>query len=157
MFGPYIQPAIDASKKPATRSGHKILAAACTSRSTLHEAPVHLFVAGWTRRGQVQPQGLYPAVQNVTLVPRAVRLGASLTNIHLNRDEGGPFNSAAENRPTIAVMLPIGWPKVPYRRPVRKSIDECFTSTATRARKRAALTDEVDGYPMRARSRHRIR
>src|SRR5207247_2003922 len=47
----------------------------------LHEAPVLLFVAGWTRRGQPQTQALFPAVQNVLLACRAVGLGASLTTL----------------------------------------------------------------------------
>ena len=45
----------------------------------LHEAPVHLFVAGWKRRGRTQDQALFPAIQNILLACRAVGLGASLT------------------------------------------------------------------------------
>lgn len=127
VFRPYIQPAIDASKKPGYPEWrHKILAGGVYLAEHLHEVPVHLFVAGWTRRGDAQPQGLFPAIQNVLLACRAVGLGASLTNIHLTfRDEVDRWLGLPENRPSIA-MLPIGWPKVPYRRPVRKSIDECF-------------------------------
>ena len=43
----------------------------------LHEAPVLLFVAGWTRRGQPQTQALFPAVQNLLLACRAVGLGVA--------------------------------------------------------------------------------
>jgi nitroreductase len=126
-FRPYIQPAIEASKKPDYPEWRrKILAGGVYLAEHLHEAPVHLFVAGWTRRGQPQPQGLFPAIQNVLLACRAVGLGASLTNIHLTfRDEVDRWLGLPENRPSIA-MLPIGWPKVPYRRPVRRSIDECL-------------------------------
>ena len=143
VFRPYIQPAIDASKKPGYPEWrHKILAGGLYLAEHLHEAPVHLFVAGWTRRGQVQPQGLYPAVQNVLLACRAVGLGASLTNIHLTfRDEVDRWLGLPENRPTIA-MLPIGWPKVPYRRPVRKSIDECFYVDRYTGEEARGSTDE---------------
>ena len=48
----------------------------------MHEVPVHLVVAGWTRRGQPQTQALFPAVQNILLACRAVGLGASLTTLH---------------------------------------------------------------------------
>jgi len=127
VFGPYIQPAVEASKRPGYPEWrHKILAGGLYLAEHLHEVPVHLFVAGWTRRGQAQPQGLFPAIQNVLLACRAVGLGASLTNIHLSfRDEVDRWLGLPEGRPSIA-MLPIGWPKVPYRRPVRKSIDDCL-------------------------------
>lgn len=128
VFRPYIQPAIDASQKPGYPEWrHKILAGGVYLAEHLHEVPVHLFVAGWTRRGSAQPQGLFPAIQNVLLACRAVGLGASLTNIHLSfRDEVDRWLGLPEGRPSIA-MLPIGWPKVPYRRPVRRSIDECLS------------------------------
>ena len=127
VFRPYIQPAIDASKSPGFPDRkRKILAGGVHLAEHLHEAPVHLFVAGWTRRGVPQPQGLFPAIQNVLLACRAVGLGASLTNIHLSfREEVDRWLGLPENRPSIA-MLPIGWPAVPYRRPVRRSIDECL-------------------------------
>ena len=127
VFRPYIQPAIEASKKPGYPEWrHKVLAGGVYLAEHLHEAPVHLFVAGWTRRGQPQPQGLFPAIQNVLLACRAVGLGASLTNIHLTfREEVDRWLGLPSSRPSIA-MLPIGWPKVPYRRPVRASIDECL-------------------------------
>jgi nitroreductase len=128
VFRPYIQPALDASQSPDfPERTRKILAGGVHLAEHLHEAPVHLFVAGWTRRGQPQPQGLFPAIQNVLLACRAVGLGASLTNIHLTfREDVDRWLGLPENRPSIA-MLPIGWPAVPYRRPVRRSIDECLS------------------------------
>ena len=45
----------------------------------LHAVPVHLVVAGWTRRDQPQVQAPFPAIQNILLACRAVGLGASLT------------------------------------------------------------------------------
>jgi nitroreductase len=127
VFDPYIQPAVEASKRPDYPvEKRKILAGGLHLAAHLHEAPVLLFVAGWTRRGLPQPQALYPAIQNVLLACRAVGLGASLTNIHLAfREEVDRRLGLPENRPTIA-MLPIGWPRVPHRRPVRRSIDECL-------------------------------
>ncbi|HEY8514377.1 MAG TPA: nitroreductase family protein [Candidatus Binatia bacterium] len=127
VFMPYIQPAVEASKKPDySPERRKVLMGAIHLAKHLHEAPVHLFVAGWTRRGQPQPQALFPAIQNILLACRAVGLGASLTNIHLTfREEVDRWLGLPENRPSIA-MLPIGWPRVPYRRPVRRSVDECL-------------------------------
>jgi nitroreductase len=128
VFRPYIQPAIEASRRPDFPAAkRKILAGGIHLAEHLHEAPVLLFVAGWTRRGQPQPQALYPALQNVLLACRAVGLGASLTNIHLGfREEVDRWLGLPENRPSAA-MLPIGWPAVPYRRPVRASIDGCLS------------------------------
>ena len=77
----------------------------------LHEVPVLLFVAGWTRRGAPQLQALFPAIQNVLLACRAVGLGASLTTVH--RAYGREIDDwlgLPENAPTCA-LLPIGWPR----------------------------------------------
>ncbi len=92
----------------------------------LHDAPVLLFVAGWTRRGQPQVQALFPAIQNVLLACRAVGLGASLTTIHTAfGTEVDAWLGLPPNCPTCA-MLPIGWPLVPYRRPARRPVDNCL-------------------------------
>jgi nitroreductase len=90
----------------------------------LHEAPVHLFVAGWTRRGRTQDQALFPAIQNILLACRAVGLGASLTTMHL---ADGPEIDASlglpETTPSCA-LLPIGWPVGRHGRPPRAPVDE---------------------------------
>jgi hypothetical protein len=41
------------------------------------------------------------------------------------REEVDRWLGLPEEQPSCA-MLPIGWPAVPYRRPVRRSIDECL-------------------------------
>jgi nitroreductase len=87
---------------------------------------VHLFVAGWTRRGQPQLQALMPAVQNVLLACRAVGLGASLTTLHTSFGaELDAWLGLPENAPTCA-LLPIGWPRGRYGRPPRRPVDECL-------------------------------
>ena len=92
----------------------------------LHEAPVHLFVAGWKRRDQPQFQALYPAIENVLLACRAVGLGASLTTLHQTfQEEVDQWLGLPPERPSCA-MIPIGWPAVKHRRPVRRSVDECL-------------------------------
>jgi nitroreductase len=93
----------------------------------LHEVPVHLFVAGWTRRGAPQLQALMPAIQNLLLACRAVGLGASLTTAHLSfRAELDAWLGLPEGCPTCA-LVPIGWPRGRYGRPPRRSIDECLS------------------------------
>lgn len=128
VFRPYIAPAVEASRRPDfPPAKQKILAAGIHLAEHLHEAPVHLFVAGWTRRGNPQPQALFPAIQNVLLACRAVGLGASLTTIHLAfREEVDRWLGLPDGCPSSA-MLPIGWPAVPFRRPVRRGIDECLS------------------------------
>ena len=69
------------TRRSPTRSG-ATCSAALHLAEHLHEAPVHLFVAGWLRRGEPQLQALFPAVQNILLACRAVGLGASLTTVH---------------------------------------------------------------------------
>ena len=92
----------------------------------LHEAPVHLFVAGWKRRGEPQHQALFPAIQNVLLACRAVGLGASLTTLHLGfRHEVDPWLGLSEDTPSCA-LLPIGWPRGQHGVPPRRPIDECL-------------------------------
>jgi nitroreductase len=92
----------------------------------LHEAPVLLFVAGWTRRGEPQAQALFPAIQNVLLACRAVGLGASLTTLHVaSGREIDEMLGLPPERPSCA-MLPIGWPLGRYGRPTRRSVDTCL-------------------------------
>jgi nitroreductase len=126
-FQTYIQPAITAAEDPSyPEAKRRNLRAALHLAEHLHEVPVLLFVAGWTRRGAAQTQALYPAIQNVLLACRAVGLGASLTTVHLayGREIDG-WLGLPENAPTCA-LLPIGWPVGRYARPVRRSIDTCL-------------------------------
>ncbi len=90
----------------------------------LHEAPVHLFVAGWKRRGRTQDQALFPAIQNILLACRAVGLGASLTTVHLaDGPEIDAYLGLPEATPSCA-LLPIGWPAGQHGRPPRAPVDE---------------------------------
>ena len=127
VFLPYIQPAVEAAKRPDYPAAQRRnMRAAIYLADHLHEVPVLLFVAGWTRRGQPQTQALFPAIQNVLLACRAVGLGASLTTLHLafGRDVD-QWLGLPDNCPTCA-MIPIGWPQGTYRRPVRRSVDRCL-------------------------------
>jgi nitroreductase len=124
-FDAYIAPA-----RRAADAGHlsaakgRNIAAAAHLAETLGQVPVHLFVAGWTRRGEPQAQALFPAIQNVLLACRAVGLGACLTQLHLafGREIDAQIGLPPD-RPSLA-LIPIGWPAVPYRRPTRKPVDE---------------------------------
>jgi hypothetical protein len=100
VFFPYIAPAVEASRAPGFDvAKRKVLAGAVHLAEHLHEAPVLLFAVG---------------------------LGASLTTVHLAfRSEVDAWLGLPENQPSCA-MLPIGWPAVPYRRPVRRSVDRCL-------------------------------
>ena len=126
-FEAYIAPALEAAKAPDfPEAKRRNMRAALHLAEHMHEAPVHLFVAGWLRRGEPQLQALYPAVQNVLLACRAVGLGASLTNVHrAYGDEIDAFLGLPKDRPTCA-LLPIGWPVGRYGRPPRRSVDECL-------------------------------
>lgn len=126
-FDAYIAPGLEAAQKPGyAASRRKILEGALYLAEHLHEAPVLLFVAGWTRRGQEQKEGLFPAIQNILLACRAVGLGASLTTLtQAFRTDLDPFLGLPPEQPSCA-MLPIGWPRVQYRKPVRRSIDDCL-------------------------------
>jgi nitroreductase len=126
-FHAYIQPALDAAKEPQYPAGkRRNLHAAVYLADHLHEAPVHLFVAGWTRRGAPQVQALFPAIQNILLACRAVGLGASLTTVHtaFGRDVD-QWLGLPPTCPTCA-LLPIGWPRGHYARPDRRSVDTCL-------------------------------
>jgi nitroreductase len=127
IFHAYIAPAALAAKAPDfPEAGRRNQRAAIHLADHLHEAPVHLFVAGWRRRGEHQLQALMPAVQNVLLACRAVGLGASLTTLHRGfGEECDRFLGLPEELPTCA-LLPIGWPLGRYGRPPRRPVDECF-------------------------------
>jgi len=128
IFHRYLAPAKEAAEAPDfPDSKRRMQRAALHLADHLHEAPVHLFVAGWTRRGEPQLQALMPAVQNVLLACRAVGLGASLTTLHRSfGDECDRWLGLPEGCPTCA-LLPIGWPEGRYGRPPRKPIDACFS------------------------------
>ncbi|MET0387107.1 MAG: nitroreductase family protein [Polyangiales bacterium] len=124
-FAAYIAPALKAAESPDyPDKQRKIMRAAVYLAEHLHEAPVHLFVAGWKRRGQEQSQALFPCIQNILLACRAVGLGASPTTVHrVFGREIDELLGLPENIPTAA-LLPIGWPKGRYGRPDRASVDE---------------------------------
>ena len=127
-FTSYIEPAIEAAKSADyPEAKRRNMKAAIHLANHLHEAPILLFVAGYTRRGMPQGQALYPAIQNILLACRAVGLGVSLTSAH--RAYGEEIDTLIgldpAKTPSIA-MLPIGWPKGKYGRPTRRSIDSCF-------------------------------
>ena len=76
-FKAYIAPAIAAARDPDyPEAKRRNMKAAIYLAEHLHEAPVHLFVAGWTRRGQPPSPALFPASQNILLACLAVGLGA---------------------------------------------------------------------------------
>jgi nitroreductase len=126
-FQRYIATALEAARDPAfPEAGRRMQRAAVHLAEHLHEVPVHLFVAGWTRRGEPQLPALMPAVQNILLACRAVGLGASLTTLHRSfGDECDRWLGLPEGCPTCA-LIPIGWPKGRYGRPPRRSVDECL-------------------------------
>ena len=126
-FHTYIAAATEAAKSPDfPEAGRRNQRAAIHLADHLHEAPVHLFVAGWTRRGEAQLQALMPAVQNVLLACRAVGLGASLTTLHRSfGEECDRFLGLPEGCPSCA-LLPLGWPLGRYGRPPSRPIAECF-------------------------------
>jgi nitroreductase len=128
VFRAYIAPAEEAARDPAyPQEKRRNMRAAIHLADHLHEVPVLLFVAGWTRRGAPQTQALYPAVQNILLACRAVGLGASLTTVHLTFGrELDAWLGLPDNCPTCA-MLPIGWPVGGFWRPPRKPVDDCLS------------------------------
>jgi nitroreductase len=126
-FERYIAPARKAASAPDyPESKRRNLRAAVYLAEHLHEVPVHLFVAGWTRRGQPQTQALFPAIQNILLACRAVGLGASLTTAHRAYGrEIDAFLGLSPETPSCA-LIPIGWPKGRYGTPPRKPVDDVF-------------------------------
>ena len=127
IFADYIAPAREAAGSPDyPEAKRRNMHAAQHLADHLHEAPVLLFVAGWTRRGEPQTQALFPCVQNVLLACRAVGLGASLTTLHMAfREELDRKLGLRPETPSCA-MLPIGWPLGKHGRPPRRSVDECL-------------------------------
>jgi nitroreductase len=127
VFRTYIEPAFEAAKAPDfPEAKRRNMRAALHLADHLHEVPVHLFIAGRTRRGDPQLQALFPCAQNVLLACRAVGLGASLTTLH--RSFGAELDAwlgLPEHSPTCA-LIPIGWPLGKHGRPPRRSVDSCL-------------------------------
>jgi len=126
-FQSYIEPAKIAAQNPDYPDAkRRNMNSAIYLAEHLHEAPVHLFVAGWTRRGEPQSQALFPAIQNILLACRAVGLGASLTTAHrAHGEEIDRYIGLSEKTPSSA-LIPIGWPKGKYGTPTRRPIDDAF-------------------------------
>lgn len=124
-FRAYIAPALEAAERPDyPEAGRRNMRAAIHLAENLHKVPVHLFVAGYTRRAEPQTQALFPCVQNVLLACRAVGLGASLTTMHRSFGrECDAWLGLPENCPTAA-LIPIGWPVGKHGRPPRRPVDE---------------------------------
>lgn len=126
-FQQYIAPAKAAAEKPDyPEAKRRNMKAAIYLAEHLHEAPVHLFVAGWTRRGEPQSQALFPAIQNILLACRAVGLGASLTTAHRAHGEQIDRYIGLSDKTPSCALIPIGWPKGKYGKPTRRSIDDAF-------------------------------
>jgi len=126
-FAAYAAPAREAARDAAyPASKRRTLEAAAWLAEHLHEVPVHLFVAGWLRRGEPQLQALMPAVQNVLLACRAVGLGASLTTLHLAYGREIDARLGLPERCPSCALLPIGWPLGRYGRPPRRPVDTCL-------------------------------
>jgi nitroreductase len=148
-FSAYSQKALRAAEQPEfpARQRKNLLAAKHLSEH-MHEVPVQLFVAGFTRRGQEQSQALFPCIQNILLACRAVGLGASLTTVHrVFGREIDAFLGLPENVPSAA-LLPIGWPLGHYARPQREPVDsrlfvDRFDPGVIAARADAAAADEA--------------
>lgn len=123
-FQKYIAPAMErAEAKDFPDRLKRNMHAALYLAEHLHEAPVHLFIAGWKRGGQPQLQALFPCAQNVLLACRAVGLGASFTTLHSSfREECDEMLGLPPETPS-AVMIPIGWPLGRHGRPPRHSVD----------------------------------
>jgi len=126
-FAAYIAPAIQAARAPDyPPAKRRNMESAIWLAEHFAEVPVHLVVAGWTRRGAPQTQALFPAIQNILLACRAVGLGACLTTMQLAfHRELDEWLGLSASQPSAA-LIPIGWPMQPYKRPVRRSIDECL-------------------------------
>jgi nitroreductase len=124
IFQSYIQPALDRAKQAGFPERlRRNMNAGTYLAEHLHEAPVLLFIAGWTRRGAPQLEAVFPCAQNVLLACRAVGLGASFTTLH--RAFGGECDQMLglpEKIPS-AVMIPIGWPLGKHGVPPRDSVD----------------------------------
>lgn len=123
-FERYIAPAIERGEREDFPE-HLLrnMRAALHLAEHLHEAPVLLFVAGFTRRNEPQLQALFPCAQNILLACRAVGLGASFTTLHRSfGEECDRMLGLPENIPS-AVMIPIGWPIGKHGRPPRHPVD----------------------------------
>lgn len=123
-FQQYIQPAIEQGEKENFPEHlMRNMRASLHLAEHLAEAPVLLFIAGFTRRNEPQLQALFPCAQNILLACRAVGLGASFTTLHRSfGEECDRLIGLPKNLPS-AVMIPIGWPLGKHGRPPRKSVD----------------------------------
>ena len=126
-FDGYIAPALEAAARPDfSDSKRKAMNGAIDLAQHLDDVPVHFFVAGWTRRSGEQPQSIFPAVQNILLACRAVGLGACLTTLHRAYGEQIDGLLGLSDKQRSYALIPIGWPRGQYTKPLRRPVDECL-------------------------------
>lgn len=125
LFRSYIEPAFKVAENDPDFPEAKVrnMKAALHLAEHMHEVPVHLFVAGWTRRGEKQNEALFPCIQNILLACRAVGLGASLTTIHQHDGEEIDKFLGLDPKTPSSALIPIGWPRGKFGQPPRESID----------------------------------
>jgi nitroreductase len=124
-FEAYIAPArAAAARGELGTSARRNVKSAEHLAATLANVPVHLFVAGWLRRNEPQAPALFPAIQNILLACRAVGLGACLTQLHLASGREIDAKLGLPPEQASIALVPIGWPAVAYKRPLRKPVDE---------------------------------
>ncbi len=89
----------------------RMIAAAEHLADHIHEAPVWIVPCGPAGNGsRAQGSSVYPAVQNMLLVARALGLGATLTTLYLTYGQESDKAFGLPDGVHSYAILPIGWP-----------------------------------------------
>ena len=122
-----------------TSSTARTIRAAVYLAEHMHEVPVLLVVCGkrdWPfrvppeeRKGLAPPSygSVYPAIQNILLACRALKLGACLTTLHQCFELEWCETLGIPDEYGIVSVIPVGWPKGKFGPVTRSPVEEvCF-------------------------------
>ena len=117
----------DADAAPADSPTGRMIASSRHLSEHLGEAPLLILACLDTEGmspGITMGASIYPAVQNVLLAARALRIGSTLTTIHRFRDREVKELLGIPAAIETAALIPLGYPLGKFGTPPRKPVDE---------------------------------
>ena len=107
------------------QSNERVMRSATYLAEHMHEVPVLIFACSLTGNGDiVSGSSIYPAVQNLMLMARALGLGTALTTVHRGRQKEIRELFGIPESVETAALIPVGWPKGKFGSGFRKPVED---------------------------------
>lgn len=106
-------------------SNERVMRSATYLAEHMHEVPVLLFACSLTGNGDiVSGSSIYPAVQNLMLMARALGLGTALTTVHRGKQKEIRELFGIPESVETAALIPVGWPRGKFGSGFRKPVED---------------------------------